>query len=253
LGSGGSVTITSQIFNPNVAHAYFQDANYGSGAATYLVPTGGFVSTGQIQAGTGTGTPISINGTAHASPVAAGSFGTGPTFNIIEIGPVLVSIAPGAFITPAEWIAYLQVASGAGQTLQLAGAGAGTGFATGGSFSINSANIPFGDFTSLVLPASVTVTVSAPTLTYSGSATTSGYITFTSASAQLNVGTTTNVAQGEVLFNSASGSIVGGGNMVFSSTTLSAGALTITGGGTITTGGFGALIANDGDLTVAAA
>lgn len=199
LGSGGSIVIGTPS-----GEAYFADANYAAGAATYLAPAGSFVTAGSMQADQ----PIVINGVNFASPVAAGTFDTAGS--ILE-GTQLVLISPGSFITPAEQIAFLQVLAGGPQTLVLSQPAVtntpGTGFASSGNFSINSQNVPAGDFGSLTLPTGVSAQVNVPTLTYTGQATVNGNINFNSASAKLNVGSNLNLG-GAINFNGATGGAI---------------------------------------------
>ncbi|MBX9570323.1 MAG: hypothetical protein K2X77_15610 [Candidatus Obscuribacterales bacterium] len=220
LGAGGSILIGTPS-----SQAYFRDANYAAGAATYLAPAGRFVTAGSMQADQ----PIVINGMTLPSPVAAGTFDT--TASILE-GTQLVLISPGSFITPAEHIAFLQVISGGPQTLTLSQVAAsnspGTGFASAGNFAINAVNVPSGDFTNLNLPSGVTVQVNVPSLTYTGSATVNGVMNFSKDSAQLNVGSAAAVS-GEINFNGSTSGAVSGGSISGAGTVRSlSGVLSIT-------------------------
>src|SRR5262249_53475487 len=148
--------------------------NYASGAVTSVASTGGVFTTGNLR--TTTASSINVNGTI-GGPLVSGPVLNGTvTANITELfGGVghTVSIGPGSTVTPADWIAFLQVRAGS-QTIVITqdtnSTSPGLGYATGGSFTVSTANTPSGNFTSLVLPTGVTANVTAPTLTYTGSA-----------------------------------------------------------------------------------
>lgn len=224
------------VFSPK----YLPDANYAQGASTYPI-SGVLVLAGQLQAGSGLS--ISINGTQYSSPFAAGRYSI--SRNILE-GNATVTITSGVSrVTPAEYIAFLQTFNGGTQTLVLSQPTfttvSGTGFASGGSFAINSQNIPNGNFLTLNLPAAVTATVNVPAITYTGSATINGVMNFTASGAQLNVATVSNIF-GQVNFNGGGGAIVSGGSIIGSG-------LVTASTGTLALSAVGGNIAGNANLT----
>jgi hypothetical protein len=212
-GPGGSsinVTVTSPISN-----AYLADANYAQGASTYLVATGGVLSKGDWAATTiKVTTPTSTFTGASTASAAQVSIG-GSTETLLE-GTSNVVVKVGDLVTPAEYIAFLQAVNG-GQTLQLGqtaiSTSPGTGYATGGNFAVATANIPTGNFTSLVLPASVTENVSAGSLIYTGSGSVSGTLNTTGTTLSFGTDLTLNGA-GSINFTGSAGGTLHAGNSI---------------------------------------
>lgn len=222
MGNSGTinVSVTAPTFNPT----YFQDANYASGASTYLAPTGGLSIAGNLR--TTTNDTITINGTLQSGvSVVNGPISSGGTSQNITISGVSRTINGSSMVTPAEWLAFVQVATTGLQPLTLSGTTVGTGFASAGNFSIAAINVPSSNFSNLNLPASVTAN-SSVNLTYTGSAIVNGTLNTTGSA--LNVGSTTAIgASGAINFQSATtntltsgGTISSAGGPVFSVGTL---------------------------------
>ncbi|MDX2108385.1 MAG: hypothetical protein SFY67_18470 [Candidatus Melainabacteria bacterium] len=172
MGNSGSINIT--VTSPSFSQQYFQDANYSNGASTYLAPTGGLSVVGNMR----TTTASSITYGDAASPTTGGPLVSGPisvggSSQTINIGAGTQTITGTSMVTPAEWIAFVQKAITSTQSIVLSGTTLGTGYASGGSFSIGSANVPSSNFSNLNLPSGVTAT-STVDLTYTGSAVING-------------------------------------------------------------------------------
>jgi hypothetical protein len=229
-GSGGSITIAA-----TPSPAYLQDANYAQGASTYEVLGGGTTQvTGNLR--TTVSGAITINGSPQSGTLVSGPINMGPSTVTILEGSSSVDIDPGDFVTPAEYIAYLQKLIDGIQAITLSQPSVttspGTGFASGGSFTIATTNIPSGDFSDLNLPSGVTANVTATTLTYTGSAQIDGILNM--GGTQLNLGTTATIG-GTVNFNHSSGGTLQSGGDISGAGTV------ILNGGTslslVTTGG----------------
>jgi hypothetical protein len=256
LGSGGTLNVTATGFSP----VYFADANLDAGALTYAASTGGFFSAGTLDAGVGGSKVITINGTPFTQAVQTSIFGGSPA-TILE-GTQFVQITPGSLVTPAEQIAYIQVALGGpfAQTLVLnqsvPGTSPGSGFAvpsstsTPSSFTVSSQNIPTGNFTNLVLPAGVTENVATQSVKYTGSVSVSGTLAFNSTGSALigGSGAVTVTSSGKIqsaqdltINVTAGGSFINNGNVQSQLNTqiLSANSLTITGQGNFSSAASG--------------
>lgn len=202
MGNSGSINVT--VTSPSFSSTYFQDANYSSGASTYLAPTGGLSVAGNMR----TTTANSITYGNAASPTVGGPVVTGPisvggSTQNITIGAGTQTINGTSMVTPAEWLAFVQVATGGPQTITLSGTTVGTGFASGGSFNIAAINVPSSNFSNLNLPSGVTAN-SSVNLTYTGTAIIGGTLNTTATA--LNVGSTTTINNGGVInFNNAAG------------------------------------------------
>ena len=215
-GGTGSITINTTVNGTLTSPAvYSTDANYGAGATAKATSIGitGAANAITLSGSAVAGNSITYNGVTQANPLAAGSYAGKAAINIIE-GSSVVSVQNGTNnLTPAELIALFQAASGA-QTLILSQSSAttspGTGFASGGDFTIGPSNIP-GGFTNLMLPSGVTANVTAPSLSYSGTATVNGTINFT--------GTTSNDFTSIGLLTGNGGSFISAGNLGVSSNT----------------------------------
>lgn len=258
-GNGGSITILEtapgSIASPQV---YDQDMDLATGTDHVTANIGNVLftvgvgppvpglsgSAGSVVAGGG----VTINTIAAGTNVTTGSFGAagGGSITIDENGAPLV-ITNGTLVTPAEWIALIQVSNAAPQTMFLDATGNAD---TNASFTIAAANIPVGNFNNLVLPATVTANATAATVTYTGSANVQGTFNVAAngtlaANSITNTGTiggTTNVtvransiANDGLITSPGAGAAVlvtnNGGNLAVSGT----GNITATGGGATTT------------------
>lgn len=158
LGNGGTVNITSAgtastTLNPN--------ADYATTNKTISVDLSS--SFGSIVAGSQPNS-ITVNGTQFNSPFDGGGGSGGPSsLTIIENGTVVV-ISTGDTVTPAEWAAIIQVRLTGSQSIVLDSSGT----ATGGTLPVTTENTPSGGFSTLNLPAGVTLLNSNPSLVYSG-------------------------------------------------------------------------------------
>ena len=227
LGAGGSISITITADVKSMP-TYFADANYSSGAnkSPIVFDSGVFSSSGNLQASN-----ITLNGDSKGTFVGPGTISAPLT--IIESGNS-VTVHSGDLVTPAEAIAIVQVSSFGSQSIILSqttlSSSPGTGYASGGTFSITQSVLPATGFTSLNLPAGVTSEVAIENLNYSGSATIAGAMIFIASSATLSVGSTTSIT-GELIFNGA------GSNAVISADTISAGTIASAGTLNLTSGG----------------
>lgn len=208
MGTGGTMNIS--VTSPTVSPIYFADANYGSGATTYLLQSGGLSVTGNLQ-GSAANT-ITLNGTLQAAASVTGPISMGGASGTILEGTNTVTVGPGSMVTPAEYIAFLQKYLTGTQLLTLsqttAGTTPGTGYASGGNFTVASINIPATNFTGLVLPSGLTEFVTAPSITYTGNAVILGTLNMSSGATTLNVGGATTLAgNAQVNFNDASGGL----------------------------------------------
>lgn len=208
MGTGGTINIS--VTSPTVSPIYFPDANYGSGATTYLLQSGGLSVTGNLQ-GSAVNT-ITLNGTLQATASVTGPISMGGASGTILEGSNTVTVGPGSMVTPAEYIAFLQKYLTGTQSLILSqtasGTTPGTGYASGGDFTVASINIPATNFTNLVLPSSVTENVTAPSITYTGNATINGILNLNSGATALNVGGTSTLgANAQVNFNDTTGGL----------------------------------------------
>lgn len=210
-GTGGSIQVNSTGGGKGtVSSQYFTDANYASASfklGVAITAGAGFTTAGGIAAGPPTANSITINSVAHSSPLnGPQAFGGGPaTITITESGnPIVVS--HGDSVTPAEYIALVQVSTTGTQPLTLNGTGVGTGVAApGGSFTVASANVP-GIFLGLNLPAGVTENITAPAVSFAGASNINGNIT--------NTGTLSFFA-GNVTLSSSAPTTISGGTLVF--------------------------------------
>ncbi len=216
-GLGGTVDMTAPAVVSNLN--YLSNADYARGSSTSpisITNTGSITTTGSIYAGTPNSfTPITLYRTNYASPITSGTFtgSSSASLTITESGSP-ISVANNTQLTPAEFIAAIQVSTTGTQSIVLTGTGAGTGYATGGSFNIASANIPTSNFTNLNLPTGVTENVSVASLTYTGTAVINGNMNFSDSAASLNIGSSTNIG-GVVSFNgTGSNSIVSAGSLI---------------------------------------
>ncbi len=224
VGTGGTINVG--VTSPSVSPTYFTDANYASGAATYLAPTGGINISGNLH-GSAANT-VTLNGVLQAPAIVTGPISAGGVTATILEGTNNVTIGPGSFVTPAEYIAFVQVATTGLQSLVLSqtaiGTTPGTGYASNGNFTVAPINIPAGNFSNLNLPANVIANITAPSLSYTGTALINGTMNFNGSATQLNVGSTTTVG-GIVNFNAASG-----GTLISSSDLSGVGTITTVGG-----------------------
>lgn len=242
MGTGGTINIS--VTSPTVSPIYFADANYGSGATTYLLQSGGLSVTGNLQ-GSAANT-ITLNGTLQAAASVTGPISMGGASGTILEGTNTVTVGPGSMVTPAEYIAFLQKYLTGTQLLTLsqttAGTTPGTGYASGGNFTVASINIPATNFTNLVLPVSVTQNVTAPSITYTGNAVILGTLNMNSGATTINVGGTTSLGTGGLYFNDASGGLLNStGNISatsFSLISTTGNLLTLQSNGNIWAGGF---------------
>jgi hypothetical protein len=209
MGNSGSISVT--VTSPSFSQSYFQDANYSSGASTYLAPTGGLSVAGSMR--TTTANSITYGNAASPTvggPVVAGPISVGGSTQNITIGGVSRTIDGTSMVTPAEWLAFVQIATGGPQTVTLSGTTVGTGFASGGSFNIAAINVPSSNFSNLNLPTGVTAN-SSVNLTYTGSAIING--TLNTSSTALNVGTTASVGGTVSFTNSVGGTFTTGSDL----------------------------------------
>ncbi len=173
-GVGGSVNITSPGASGPGSAAYFADADFSSNSKTNSADIkSGFFGVGFVTAANGVGTAgginagnsIMINGNAAPSSdinnIIFTSGVSGGSVTIMEGGSPR-AINAGTLITPAEWVAIMQSASGTQNLILNA-----SGQASGGSLIITDGNFPTtnsGKFASLLVPASVTANVLTTTL-----------------------------------------------------------------------------------------
>ena len=227
-GTGGTVTI--RVNNPAGGSTYFSDANYGQGANAYAAPLANLSVAGGVR----TTAPDSITTVVGRSSQTYASDYVPSVSNsqsqTIKEGANSVLVGSGSQVTPAEWIAYLEVAAGgpAAQTIVLSQPAStmasGTGYASNGKFTVSTADIPATNFTNLILPADVIENVTALAATYTGTASIGG--TLNTLGVQLNVGSTTTLATtGSINFTGGLGGVLTSGGA-------------ITGGGAITTSGL---------------
>lgn len=103
-------------------------------------------------------------------------------------------------LTPAEWIATIQVSRFGTQTINLDT----TGNASSGTFRVDPENVIAGfPFSNLVLPAGVTQVVNLPSITFLGSAVIQGVLTSSSA---------LHIDLGPATFNSSAPTLIAGDN-----------------------------------------
>ena len=104
-------------------------------------------------------TGITINGQKQTNTLGPGNYGPIAPYSVtIAGGPGgSLTIEPGTLVTPAEWIAAIQVQRTNNQTLLIGADNAGAG----GSFVIASENIPGSGFSNINIPVSVTANISA--------------------------------------------------------------------------------------------
>ncbi len=155
-------------------------------------PPGNSGSAGWLQAGGA----ITINYVSVGSNVTSGSFSGAGALSITEgdspATATTVTIHNGTLVTPAEWIALVQVSQGGGSQASQMLTLDSNGVAIGGNFAIASSNIPIsGSFTTLTLPTGVVASASVTSLTYSGTGTIGGTLAF-QGSGTLNVSDLTN-------------------------------------------------------------
>ncbi len=217
---GGSVDIVT-FSTTSFQTTYLADADYGANTNTYASG----ISIGTLQVGanieaTGTSGALVVNNVVETSPLAPGSYQIGGV-NITESNNPLV-ITGSSKITAAEYLAMVQVESTGTQSIVLSGMGLGQGVAVSGNLSIQSANIPAGNFSNIDIPQNVTANVGVSTLTATGFATINGTINFSATNGTLSSGGATTIG-GTVNFNGALPNGIGTGSIT------SGGALTITG------------------------
>jgi hypothetical protein len=284
LGSSGTVTIASQ---GGIQQIYSADSTYAGEARGIPLALGAFTvgsggtsgngTFGTIEAGSPSGAvgAITINGNTPAnSPLTSGTFSSsGGTSSVtIKEGPsnTPVTFHAGDLVTPAEIVAIRQVALGGSgaQTLNLDL----NGNATAGSLTISLANVPNGGFTTLTLPAGVTLndglanlsystnatisstatlvvsnggstaTISTPTLTINGSISNPN----SAASSSLNIQGTGSGNSLSLTFG-ANGSIsTTNGGITFNGTSSGAVSTTTSGLGSLSAGGSGSLVSFNG-------
>ncbi|MBS1624650.1 MAG: hypothetical protein JST83_11560, partial [Bacteroidetes bacterium] len=227
MGTGGTINIS--VTAPSVTPVYFADANYGSGASTYLVNAGGITITGDLH-GSAANT-VTLNSVVQASQIVTGPISMGGVTATILEGANTVTIGPGSMVTPAEFIAFLQKSVSGTQSLILSqttnGTSPGTGYASGGDFTVASINIPATNFTNLVLPSGVTENVTAPSITYNGNATVNGIINLGSTTTAMNVAGNTALG-GTINFNNTAGGLLNStGSITGAGTVSTTGTLTL--------------------------
>lgn len=201
-GTGGTIDIRSGNGAPSLGSVrYFNDANYGSGAAAsgQADILGSTISNAGALAAGGL---IKLNNIDSGTNVAAGLLAREGSITITEGGASYV-VRSSDLVTPAEFIALVQIATTGSQSIILDGSGPGTGFASGGSFQVSAANLPaVGNFSGLFLPGGVTETVNVPAITYDNSATVNGTLNLgpatTLVTPSLTVGGAINADNGNI-------------------------------------------------------
>ena len=126
------------------------------------VPSG--ISIGQE--GGISGQNVTINGQSQGSFLGSGQYGVASYSVTIAGGNGPLTITPTTNVTPAEWVAAEQVAYGTGSNPQTLNIGANNA-ASGGNFTVASANLPSGGFSSIVIlgtTSGITMNVSVPTI-----------------------------------------------------------------------------------------
>ncbi len=203
LGSGGSVTISgaATVVQYNVNADYTStNANIPlvlSGSFTVGASGAGSHTFGAIAAGPQAGA-IDINGNQMSGTVASGTFspagGGSTTVFIDKQGQPNVPYEDGDNVTPAELVAIIQKLATGNQGVTLSAQGA----AMGGTISVSQGNIPGGGFSTLVLPASVTLVDRVNNLPYTTSATIHGTLQISDVAGTATISTPTLVLNGTI-------------------------------------------------------
>ncbi|MBY0357991.1 MAG: hypothetical protein K2W82_08320, partial [Candidatus Obscuribacterales bacterium] len=230
-GVGGTIVIVA-TGGATIDPAYVASADYGPSAGTEgLTITGGNANTSVT--GSSAATSISANGVSLGSSTGPISQTSGSAAMVVIESNVGRLISNGDLITPSERIAAIQSTAGT-QTLQLGGTGVGTGYASGGSFTIADNNLPVGGFfTNLILPANVTINpITSGVITYQGDSTINGNIANSAPGALLEFRASTPTSQLNIVNN---GSIsYSGQNSIVGFNSRTGGTLSVTGTGSIT-------------------
>ncbi|HEY9793326.1 MAG TPA: hypothetical protein V6D22_23195, partial [Candidatus Obscuribacterales bacterium] len=212
--AGDNIALSGASVTAQITSVFPADLDLSATTPSLTIPaTGGTVVTvnsgGSISS---TGGGISINGSAQGSTsLGTGSYGPGNYSVTIAGGPTgSLTITSSTLVTPAEWVAAIQVQDNSDQTLTVGSDNA----ASGGNFAITSSNLPAGGFSNIIVPnnpAPVTAYVSVASLP-TNNLTNNGVIQ--AAGGQTNI----------VVTSSGSGSgnleIAGTGSFVTSSGTL---------------------------------
>lgn len=170
-GPNGQINIGLPDGGATSSPQFLSDANYGvSPSSTYSVD---LVGSSLTTIGDVDGSTINMGPTTYNNHVDAGVF-----WGLREVGITIDSVVHKVGIndkvTAAEWVALVQATRG-GQTVQLTGGMLGGSYASGGSITVNAANVPNTGFSNLVLPANVTLHGNTD-LFYSGTATIDGQV-----------------------------------------------------------------------------
>ncbi|MBX9879478.1 MAG: hypothetical protein K2Y22_13540 [Candidatus Obscuribacterales bacterium] len=198
--------------------------------------------------GTKSGGILSINGTNAANPVNGSSPVRSFQGNLVVIynGNDFLSISPSQNVTPAQWVAAVQVAAASTQIVTLNPNGAGDAIAN--SFTLSDANYPLitpaggttNTFTNIYVPEGVTAFVTATSannaVTSSGNVTINGILNYQAGSS----GTLSATGTGAII--TANGTITTASGPLTVSATGSGSSLVITSTGTIS--------ATSGNVTV---
>ena len=161
--SGNGAVVTSNVYSSNGNLSSTKDSITANLLTTsnplFTVNAGsyGAISNGSI-GGLKSGTSVTFNGIPMGKTVSA-TININNSTRILENGAA-VTITDGQTVSPAEWIALIQLSTIGKQLITLDANGA----AAGGSFDIAPVNLPVGGFTKLVIPAGLTANLSIPTL-----------------------------------------------------------------------------------------
>ena len=161
--------------------AYTLSANYSSTTnKTYLVTIGGGTPNSVTVAGrmlTSNGIQLPDRNLSGPQDVTGGTFAV-PGIAGYNNTSGFVPVVTGDFLTPAEWVAMVQIRTFGTQSLVIQGP-KGSGFAVGGSLDVRAANVPGGgQFEDLGLPSGVNLYSYVPTLIYNSSAGIDGTVHF---------------------------------------------------------------------------
>ena len=154
---GGQIKLTTTGGNvASTVYAGASDLESNSPVISAQIRNGSVTIAGKMR-----GDQVKLNNQSLATTVAAGEIiGAGNGSITITVGGAEKTITNGDLVTASEWIALIQKGTTGSQSLQLSAGGA----AADGLFGIASENIPTSGFSQLVVPVSVTASVSAPML-----------------------------------------------------------------------------------------
>lgn len=194
-GTGGTISLINPAGKATANTVFSTDLNLSSGTRNFSAsvvnvtnfsfrvtsgppPTNNNGSKGSLNAASS----VKINGTSAGTNVTSGTYAPPVNLTIIENGSPL-NITNGLLVTPAEWIAAIQVSNAGTQTITLNA----SGNVTAGNLAINQTNVPSGGFVNLTLPAGVTANVKVPSLSFSSAATINGTMILSQSSGSVQL------------------------------------------------------------------